>query len=90
MHTIEQEPNATDVEVLPVVISQKPKATPRDKWGRLTVELPMEVIKQIKQRAVDRNCTAQHIVMLGLRSVRIAIKEEDMAADGRIRNGRKT
>ncbi len=65
------------------------KPTPREKWGRVTVELPQDVIDQLKERALRNRCSVRHLVMKALRTANIRIREADMIEDARKTNGRK-
>ena len=65
------------------------KPTPREKWGRVTVELPQDVIDQLKERALRNRCSVRHLVMKALRTANIRIREADMIEDARKGNGRK-
>lgn len=65
------------------------KPTPREKWGRVTVELPQDVIDQLKERALRNRCSVRHLVMKALRTANIRIREADMSEDARKGNGRK-
>jgi hypothetical protein len=66
------------------------KPTPREKWGRVTVELPQDVIDQLKERALRNRCSVRHLVMKALRTANIRIREADMSEDARKGNGRKS
>lgn len=66
------------------------KPTPREKWGRVTVELPQDVIDQLKERALRNRCSVRHLVMKDLRTANIRIREADMSEDARKGNGRKS
>ena len=65
------------------------KPTPREKWGRVTVELPQDVIDQLKERGLKNRCSVRHLVMKALRTANIRIREADMIEDARKTNGRK-
>jgi hypothetical protein len=66
------------------------KPTPREKWGRVTVELPQDVIDQLKERALRNRCSVRHLVMKALRTANIRIREADMSEDARKGNCRKS
>ena len=65
------------------------KPTPREKWGRVTVELPLDVIDQLKERALRNRCSVRYLVMKALRTANIRIRDADMIEDARKGNGRK-
>lgn len=65
------------------------KATPRDKWARLTVELPLEAVDQLKERALRNRTTVRFLIMKALRSANIRIRDADMVEDGRKDRSRK-
>jgi hypothetical protein len=65
------------------------KPTPREKWGRVTVELPQDVIDQLKERALRNRCSVRYLVMKALRTANIRIRDADMIEDARKGNGRK-
>jgi hypothetical protein len=65
------------------------KPTPRDKWVRLTIELPPEAVDQLKERALRNRTTVRFLIMKALRSANIRIRDADMVEDGRKDRSRK-
>ena len=70
--------------------SPAPRPTPREKWVRLSIEVPPYVAQALKQRALDRGCSVRHVMMLMMRSHKIPISDADMCEDGRKANRRKS
>jgi hypothetical protein len=66
---------------------ESPKAfnepAPRVETRRMSLDLPVYVFEDIRQRALDGNCSARYVILKALRSAGIHIKEDDMAVDGR-------
>jgi hypothetical protein len=65
------------------------KATPRTKWGRVTIELPDYLIEELKMRVVKNKSSLRHVIMKALRAQDFTILDADLIKDGRKANGRK-
>jgi hypothetical protein len=60
---------------------------PRIPTRRMSLDLPVYVFEDIRQRALDGNCSARYVILKALRSAGIHIKDDDMAVDGRRERG---
>ena len=65
------------------------RATPRNRWARISVELPDYLIEEMKIRAIRTKASLRHIVMKALRTQNFRVLDADMIDDARKGNGRK-
>jgi hypothetical protein len=65
------------------------RATPRNRWSRISVELPDYLIEELKIRAIRTKASLRHIVMKSLRTQNFRILDADMVDDARKGNGKK-
>ena len=65
-----------------------PPPTPRARMKAMNLELPDYVMRELKRRALQEDCSVRYVIMRSLAAQGVIIHEADLVADGRRSRGK--
>lgn len=65
-----------------------PSPTPRVRMKAMNLELPDYVMRELKRRALQEDCSVRYVIMRSLVAQGVIIHEADLVADGRRSRGK--